>query len=64
MLMQVQVQNLSMIKSQRNGLKVFVKALLNQYNISSDRITYDSKGSRVQPFSENDKNRVSIFVAE
>lgn len=41
-----------------------VKVLLNQYNISSDRITYDSKGSRVQPFSENDKNRVSIFVAE
>lgn len=41
-----------------------VKALLNQYKISSDRITYDSKGSRVQPFSENDKNRVSIFVAE
>jgi outer membrane protein OmpA-like peptidoglycan-associated protein len=41
-----------------------VKALKETYNISADRITYDSKGARVQPFSENDKNRVSICIAE
>lgn len=41
-----------------------VKALENQYKISADRITYDSKGAREQPFSENDKNRVSICIAE
>ena len=41
-----------------------VKALKNTYGISADRISYDSKGSRVQPFQENDKNRVSICIAE
>ena len=41
-----------------------VKALKTQYGISADRITYDSKGARVQPFSENDKNRVTICIAE
>ena len=41
-----------------------VKALKTKYNISADRITYDSKGARVQPFSENDKNRVTICIAE
>jgi len=43
---------------------VVVKALMNQYNISADRITFDSKGSRVQPFAENDLNRVTICIAE
>lgn len=41
-----------------------VKVFKEQYNISVDRITSDSKGSRVQPFAENDKNRVSICIAE
>ena len=41
-----------------------VKALVNTYGISQDRITYDSKGSRVQPFAENDLNRVTICIAE
>ncbi|MFZ1235594.1 MAG: OmpA family protein [Prevotella sp.] len=41
-----------------------VKVFKEQYNISLDRITSDSKGSRVQPFAENDKNRVSICIAE
>jgi outer membrane protein OmpA-like peptidoglycan-associated protein len=43
---------------------VVVKALKEQYGISADRITYDSKGSRVQPFAENDMNRVTICIAE
>ena len=40
-----------------------VKALKDK-GIDASRITSDSKGARVQPFSENDKNRVSIMVAE
>jgi len=43
---------------------VVVKALKEQYGIAADRISYDSKGSRVQPFAENDMNRVSICIAE
>ena len=43
---------------------VVVKALKEQYGIAADRISYDSKGSRVQPFAENDLNRVSICIAE
>jgi len=41
-----------------------VKALKEQYGIDESRITYDSKGSRVQPFAENDLNRVTICIAE
>ncbi len=41
-----------------------VKALKTTYGISESRISYDSKGARVQPFAENDKNRVSICIAE
>ena len=43
---------------------VVVKSLINDYGISQGRISYDSKGSRVQPFAENDLNRVSICIAE
>ena len=32
---------------------VVVKSLVNDYGISMGRISYDSKGSRVQPFAEN-----------
>ena len=41
-----------------------VKALKEQYGIAESRISYDSKGARVQPFAENDMNRVSICIAE
>ena len=41
-----------------------VKSLINDYGISESRISYDSKGSRVQPFAENDLNRVTICIAE
>ncbi len=40
------------------------KSLVSKYGIAENRITIDSKGSREQPFAENDKNRVSICVAE
>ena len=43
---------------------VVVKALIEEYGISADRITYDSKGAHVQPFVENDLNRVTICIAE
>ena len=35
---------------------------LDAYNL--DYIWDDSKGSRVQPFAENDLNRVTICIAE
>ena len=41
-----------------------IKALKEKYGIEESRITEDSKGARVQPFSENDKNRVSIMIAK
>ena len=41
-----------------------VKSLKKDYGIAESRISYDSKGSRVQPFAENDMNRVSICIAE
>lgn len=41
-----------------------VKSLVNDYGIAQSRISYDSKGSRVQPFAENDMNRVSVCIAE
>ena len=43
---------------------VVVKALKEQYGIAESRISFDSKGSRVQPFADNDSNRVSIAIAE
>ena len=43
---------------------VVVKALKEQYGIADSRISFDSKGSRVQPFADNDSNRVSICIAE
>ena len=42
---------------------VVVKAL-KKAGISASRISYDSKGARVQPFADNDSNRVSIVIAE
>ena len=38
--------------------------LEKKYGIPSERITSESKGSREQPFAENDKNRVSIMIAK
>ena len=38
--------------------------LEKKYGIDSSRISSDSKGARVQPFSDNDSNRVSIMIAK
>ncbi|MCR5129881.1 MAG: OmpA family protein [Prevotella sp.] len=43
---------------------IVYQLLTEKYNIPADRITKDSKGSRVQPFAENDLNRVTICIAE
>ena len=40
-----------------------VKALKDA-GIAESRISFDSKGARVQPFEDNDSNRVSIAIAE
>ena len=40
-----------------------VKALKDA-GIAADRISFDSKGARVQPFADNYSNRVSICIAE
>jgi len=41
-----------------------VVAALQKAGIAADRISSDSKGDTVQPFAENDKNRVSVCIAE
>ena len=43
---------------------VVVNTLKKDYGIAENRITYDSYGDKVQPFEENDLNRVSICIAE
>lgn len=42
---------------------VVVNCLKEKFGIAEDRITYDSYGDTVQPFAENDLNRVSICIA-
>ena len=42
---------------------IVVKTLKEQFGIDESRITYDSYGDKVQPFEENDLNRVSICIA-
>ena len=41
-----------------------VEAELVNRGIARDRIVKSSKGSRVQPFNDNDMNRVTICIAE
>ena len=42
---------------------VVANELVNR-GVARDRIQKSSKGSRVQPFNDNDKNRVTICIAE
>ena len=41
-----------------------VNMLKEKYNISSERILSSAKGDTEQPYAENNKNRVTILVAE
>ena len=40
------------------------KVLREKYGIAESKISVESKGARVQPYSDNDKNRVSIMIAK
>lgn len=42
---------------------VAVADMLKAKGIAADRISIDSKGDTVQPFAENDKNRVVLIIA-
>ena len=48
----------------KSRAKVVTDRLVKQYKIDPARIITDSKGDTEQPFAENDKNRVSICIAE
>lgn len=48
----------------KNRANIVTQRLIKQYNISPSRIITDSKGDTEQPFAENDKNRVTICIAE
>ena len=47
-----------------NRAKVVADRLVKQYRVDRSQIIVDSKGDTEQPFAENDKNRVSICIAE
>lgn len=44
--------------------KNVANALINKYNISSNRVTVEWKGDTVQPYTENAWNRVAIMISE
>lgn len=44
--------------------KAVTRILVETHHIDSSRITTEHKGDSVQPFSENNKNRVTICIAE
>ena len=44
--------------------KVIADLLTKRFGISPTRITVDSKGDTVQPYEQNDLNRVTICIAE
>lgn len=48
----------------RKRAEAVSKILTTKYGIKKNRIIVDSKGDTVQPYAENDKNRVTICIAE
>lgn len=48
----------------RKRAQMVADILVNSYGIARSRITVDSKGDAVQPYEQNDLNRVSICIAE
>lgn len=44
--------------------KVVADTLRKKFGIAENRISYDAKGDTEQPFAENEKNRVSICIAQ
>lgn len=52
------------MKLSEKRAKNVAKALIEKYNISSNRVKVEWKGSSEQPYKENAWNRVAIFFAE
>lgn len=52
------------MKLSERRAKAVADALTSQYQIDSSRISLDWKGDTVQPYAENDWNRVAIFIAD
>lgn len=52
------------MKLSERRAKNVAKTLIEKYNISSDRVKVEWKGSSEQPYKENAWNRVAIFFAE
>lgn len=52
------------MKLSEKRAKVVADALTNEYAIKSDRISLDWKGDTTQPYTENDWNRVAIFILD
>ncbi len=52
------------MKLSERRAKAVADALTSQYNIDSSRINIDWKGDTIQPYDENDWNRVAIFIAD
>ena len=44
--------------------KIVADTLMKKFGIAESRISYDAKGDTEQPFAENEKNRVSICIAQ
>ena len=52
------------LKLSEKRAKNVANALINKYNINSNRVTVEWKGDTEQPYAENAWNRVAIFFAE
>ena len=48
----------------KNRADIVTKELTKKYGIGADRITTVSKGDSEQPFTENEKNRVTIVIGQ
>lgn len=44
--------------------KIVADTLKKKFGIAESRISYEAKGDAEQPFAENEKNRVSICIAQ
>ena len=44
--------------------KIVADTLMKKFGIAESRISYEAKGDVEQPFAENEKNRVSICIAQ
>lgn len=52
------------IEYARRRAQMVADLLTSKYGINANRISVDSKGDTVQPYEQNDLNRVSICIAE